>query len=208
MNGPYTITEPLVLVVGDGGVGISTLLNALEPDLTENVAQKMAYKSRTRNVYTELSREHMRWSTTIERQLIMRKADAFVLAFALDRADTFDSLEAYLAEVREEGRPNLPVFVAGLRADCTRAVAQQEIDVFCHKYGLTYAECNALSGEVSALRELVKNVAVCRDRAQPISAVRQRVPALEVEPLPQPEPYVTVTMMPPAKRKAKPCLLL
>ncbi len=209
-EGGAQITEPLVIVLGDGRVGVSTLLNALEPELAESFVANThtaSFKSR-RNVMHELFSEHMRWSASIERQLVLRRADAFVLAFAVDQPRSFASLETYLAEVREEGLPGLPVFVAGLRADRPHAVPQKQIDDFCHKFGLTYAPCVALTGDVAALRALVDNVAVCRDRAPPVWTVRaQSLPAAEVEAEAEPV-FVTVTAMPQAKKARKPCLLL
>jgi putative ribosome biogenesis GTPase RsgA len=187
------MTTPFILIIGNRGVGISTLVDELFP-LTDEVtvsSNPLLHYSRDehgRSIMVELFEEHARWSSDSEWLLVMNKADAFLLAFALDDAASWTAIEQHLALVRTHGRPELPVFVVGLKADLVAPEnrSMEKFESFAASFGLTFMAICAPSGSgVSALHDMLAAVPVSSKKVDSpplLKAIQRPAEDVEVEP--------------------------
>lgn len=95
----------------------------------------------------------------------MGRTHGFFLCFDLTKRATFESLAAWLTEIRQYGPEGAAVMLVGLKADLRslRQVSASEARQFAASAELPYVECSSRTGEgvrpacVSLAKHLVRN---------------------------------------------------
>lgn len=132
-------------------LGISAPYDESNPNSTANVEQKKMklslWDTAGQETYKSITRSYF------------RGASGALLVFDISRRNTFDSVTAWLNDLRQIAEEGIVVILVGNKADLAsqstnieggnkRAVTRQEAEEWCKKEGvMTYVETSAKSGE-------------------------------------------------------------
>ncbi len=179
MSGGAAPNIPLLLVVGDDGIGKTTLLAKMLPNVAEH---HLRSEGLTTWEHFDKGPSTMAWRHVVDlsavgnaprvttqsmRDMMLKRADAVLLTFAVDNPASFAHVEKYLAEIKASKRPfSPPIVLLGLRADSTHNVSRQEAEAFAAKFGLAVA---FVSAEKDDLRELLHLLEVADVKASELS---------------------------------------
>ncbi len=145
-----------VVIVGDQGVGKTSLLlrytkNTFQESYYATVGADFAMKEEKldngRRIQLYLWDLAGNPTFRVMRQYYFQGAHAVIICFALDDPRSFETIKANLKEIGRAGSQNLPVIIAGTKADLVQAIGQAEIDKLCKDEGLPYVRTSAKMGE-------------------------------------------------------------
>ena len=146
-----------IIVIGDSGVGKSSLTTKATKDYFENYySPTVGFEFYTFNV--RINDKNIRlqiWDTCgqeVYRSLIngfYRSASLAILVYSIENQKSFNSLESWLNEIRTKGNPNVKLFLIGNKIDLKekRKVSEEQAKKFQIDYGFDlFLETSAKTG--------------------------------------------------------------
>jgi len=146
-----------IIVIGDSGVGKSSLTTKATKDYFENYySPTVGFEFYTFNI--RINDKNIRlqiWDTCgqeVYRSLIngfYRSASLAILVYSIENQKSFNSLESWLNEIRTKGNPNVKLFLIGNKIDLKekRKVSEEQAKKFQIDYGFDlFLETSAKTG--------------------------------------------------------------
>ena len=146
------------ILIGEAGVGKSCILHRLVSDEFKHdyevtigaefssVIVKVKDKTIKLQVWDTAGQENFRSMIRV----FYKGSHAAFLVFDITRAETFENLETWVQDIRDNALPNVKILLLGNRKDeeNNRQISEDKAKQFCNRLDLTgYYETSAKSGE-------------------------------------------------------------
>ena len=144
-----------IIIVGESGVGKSSLLKrAVQNRFDENYQATIGFEFLLMHFkVNDLKIKLQIWDTCGEemyRSLVQgfyRNTSLALVVYDVSKKDTFDSLEAWIKDIRQHTEQDLPIFVVGNKSDLVKSIQTEEARVFSVSNRTKYfTECSAKEG--------------------------------------------------------------
>jgi len=145
-----------ILLVGDPAVGKTSIIlkyveNRFEREYKASIGIDFAYK--IVEVGEKVSRLII-WDIASQerfapyRSSFYKQTDGAMIVFDLTRVDTLEAVEAWMREVKENAG-DVVVLLVGNKVDAKkkRVVTEADIESWIERYGCSYVETSAMSGD-------------------------------------------------------------
>lgn len=173
-----------IVIVGDSGVGKSTLLNRyVDAGFTDQHIPTIGvdFKIKTIDfqghtiklqIWDTAGQERFRSITTA----YYRGMTGGIIVFDLSDIDTFKNVRTWYRDIERVAPANTPVLIVGSKCDLPPAVSREDIIDLSQSMGCEYIECSPLTGyNVETLFEtIVKKILLTEDLNNTVQ--KERVP--------------------------------
>lgn len=147
-----------IIVIGDSGVGKSSLTVRLSEDVFyKDYASTIAIDFRMHQMtFMEKKVRLQIWDTAGQERFqsvataFYRGANGVLLCFDMTHRPSFQHLDQWMERVRQQALPGIPCLLVGCKLDdarTNRQVSREEAMAWAQKHGMTYVETSAKEKE-------------------------------------------------------------
>lgn len=153
-----TIYELKIILIGDVAVGKTALFNRFtENSFSDKYVSNIGVEFKVKQIYlNDTSGAELKiWDTCGEEKFrsltrqYYRDSNGIILMFDLTDKRTFDSLEKWHKDLKDNGPKGSIIYLVGNKSDLieNRTVSEEECQTFAQNHGMKYIEVSAKTGD-------------------------------------------------------------